>query len=230
MMPAPVQVPDWHRFWFGEAPPSFLPEACLRLAILFALLVVSMRGMGRRTASELSRNELLAIVALAGAIGPAVQTPSRGVLPPILIAICVVILQRSIAAATHHSARAEEWMQGHGCRLVDQGVVALRRLRENAVPCEQLFAALRGHGLRHLGQVARVYFEADGSFSIYEREPPGPGLSLVPKTDTKLRAEQINEEAFVACSSCGHLRERRAVEARCACCEGEAWEPPVRSE
>lgn len=119
-------------------------------------------------------------------------------------------------------------MQGQGCRIVDQGVISLERLRANAISQEQLFAQLRGHGLQHLGQVARVYFEADGSFSIFEAPQPIPGLSLTPSEDAELRAEQPKDEAFVVCSSCGHLRERSATEARCACCEGEAWEPPVK--
>jgi hypothetical protein len=229
MAPAPpLQVPDWHRFWFGsEVPVAFLGEVVLRIVVLYAVLAVAIRFMGRRTSSELTRNELMGIVALAAAIGPSIQAPDRGLLPPILIAVWVVLWQRLVASLTVRSPGFERAMQGQGLVVVTDGVVQIPALKRSAVSRERLFAELRSHGLLHLGHVKRLYLEADGSFSLVKQCPPRPGLALIPAFDPQLRAELPDDWTYVACAHCGRLRERHAVEARCRVCSGDAWLPPV---
>jgi uncharacterized membrane protein YcaP (DUF421 family) len=226
-MQPPLKVPDFHRFWLGDQSASFLLEVALRLLVLYAVMTVAIRLMGRRTSSELTRNELLAVVALAAAVGPPMQTPDRGLLPAILIAVWVVVWQRIIAASTYRSALLERAMHGEGATLVSGGVVDLHALKKQAVSRERLFAELRSNGLMQLGQVQRAYLEADGSFCIIPQQPPRPGLSLVPAWDAELRREQPDDGAHVACAHCGHLRERHAVDARCRACQSDAWVPPV---
>jgi uncharacterized membrane protein YcaP (DUF421 family) len=221
------QVPDVHRFWLGETPATFLLEVALRLVILYLMMLVAIRLMGRRTSAELTRNELLAIVALAAAIGPAMQAPDRGLLPPIMIGVWVVVWQRLVAVGTWHSARLERAMHGRGATLLSDGVVDPTALKRCTVSRERLFAELRAQGLMQLGQVQRVYLEADGSFCVIQQQPPRPGLSLVPTWDAALRREQPDDGEHVACAHCGHLRARHAVEARCPLCERDAWVPPV---
>ena len=70
-MSSPIVLGDWSRILRGESSWWFVPEAVLRLFVLYWMLVWSLRLMGRRISSALSRNELLALVSLAAAIGPA---------------------------------------------------------------------------------------------------------------------------------------------------------------
>ncbi len=223
----PIHVPDWPRFWLGQVPPTFLAEVALRMLVLYVAMAFAIRLMGRRTSSGLTRDEMLAIVALAAAVGPALQAPDLGLLPAVMIGAWVVLWQRGVAAATFRHPLLERLQHGRGRTLVVDGVVDLETLEACSLSRERLFAELRSKGLRQLGQVARVYFEAEGSFSIVERSPSTAGLSLVPSWDAELRREQPDDGEHVACADCGHLRERHAVEARCARCDSEAWVAPV---
>jgi len=80
-----IHVPDWHRFWFGQLDARFLPEVALRMLLLYIGMALAIRLMGRRTSSSLTRSEMLAIVALAAAVGPAIQAPDLGLLPALMI-------------------------------------------------------------------------------------------------------------------------------------------------
>lgn len=213
-----VKVPDPGRFLFGEAQPLFVAEVVLRLAVLYVVLAASIRLMGRRTSSELSRNEMLAIVALAAAIGPPMQTPDRGLLPPVIIALWVVLWQRGMAAATFRSPVVEHLMHGRGATLLEDGVLDIRALKASAVSRERLLAQLRAQGMMHLGQVQRVYLEADGSFTVVPSEEPGAGLSIVPDWDVALRSQQVEASARSACASCGALYDAAAERGGCARC------------
>jgi hypothetical protein len=225
-----IHVPDASRFLFGQAPPVFLVEVVLRLIVLYAARVISIRAMGRRASSELSRNELLAVVSLAAAIGPPIQAPDRGLLPPLLIAAWVVLWQRLVARATFHSRSAEELLQGSGITLLENGRLDLQRLKSSAVSRERLLAELRSQGVLHLGEIERVYLEANGSFSVVKRKLVEPGLSIIPSFDAAMRAEQREDATRIACAACGFIAPRTEGRASRRACGADHWETPVSVE
>jgi len=53
-----------------------------------------------------------------------------------------------------------------------------------------LFAQLRGEGVKQLGEVKRLYFEANGSFSLIKKDHPQPGLIIIPGFDKELSEAQ----------------------------------------
>jgi uncharacterized membrane protein YcaP (DUF421 family) len=199
-----IRVFDLARMVLGNTPATFLIEAALRLSVLYAVLALAMRLMGRRMSSQLSRNELLAMVALAAGIGPAMQDPQRGLLPAFVVAAWVVLFQWAVAKAMASNDRFEAIANGIGDTLVIDGRVLVRALRRNVVSRERLFAELRGHGITQLGEVERVYIEANGSFSIVRFDEPRPGLTVIPTFDRELLAEQ-RRETETACATCGAL-------------------------
>src|SRR3954471_17896068 len=92
-----IKITDLRRILIGDLPASFYIEAFFRLAIIYVILVFSMRLMGKRMASQLSRNELVALVTLAAAIGVPILSPDRGVIPGIIIAIILVFMERWVS-------------------------------------------------------------------------------------------------------------------------------------
>ncbi|HYP77689.1 MAG TPA: YetF domain-containing protein [Polyangiaceae bacterium] len=226
-MSSPIELGDWTRILRGKSSWWFVPEALLRLTLLYVLLIVALRLMGRRMSSGLSRNELLALVSLAAAIGPAIQTPEQGLLPPLIIAVWVVAFQRSMTLATFHSHRFENLSDGTVSTLVSDGRIDLRELRRCALPVERVHAQLRGEGIINLGQVARLFFEPGGAFSVVRREQEQPGLSLVPEWDEPLKKTQRATPAMNVCGVCGALDAEHPPRVCPACSSPEPWRPAV---
>jgi uncharacterized membrane protein YcaP (DUF421 family) len=222
-----LQLGDWSRILRGQSSWWFLPEAIIRLLFLYLLLVGALRLMGRRMSSGLSRNELLALVSLAAAIGPAVQNPDQGLLPPLIIAAWVVGLQRVMTRITFGSHRFENVIDGSVSTLVSDGRVDLQELSRCALPIERVHAQLRGEGLLSLGQVERLYFEPGGSFSVVRREKETLGLSLIPEWDEALRKTQRIDPERHACGWCGALSGGEAPDHCPACAHPAQWQPAV---
>ncbi len=84
-------------------------------------------------------------------------------------------------------------------------VLQLAALEHAVLSQEQVFAQLRGEGLEHLGQVHRLYMEANGTFSLVQAEAPRPGLSLLPGQDEEFRKLQPVATGQVACRVCGQV-------------------------
>ena len=73
----------------------------------------------------------------------------------------------------------------------------------------------------------RAYLEAGGTFSIYEQEPPQPGLSVLPSKDTALRQAEPIDAAVQACQQCGHTEPTGRQPAQCPRCGHSQWASAV---
>jgi uncharacterized membrane protein YcaP (DUF421 family) len=224
----PIEAFDFGRMAFGGLPASFILEAIVRFIVLYLTLVTAFRLMGRRMSSQLTRNELMALVSLAAAIGPALQDPEQGLLPPLLVAALVTVIQRSLANLSFRSHRFEDLAEGRVARLVEDGHLVKRALRESQVSRERLFAELRREGVTTLGAVERVYFEPDGSFSVVRAQDAAPGLSLVPAWDSELVEREPKDPERQACAECGAVVPNAQASGACCLCGGRRYLPAVR--
>ena len=93
---------------------------------------------------------------------------------------------------------------------------------------ERLFSQLRGESIEHLGQVKRLYMEANGTFSMVEAEEPAPGLSVIPGWDEGFREIQPVAAGKFACVACGQVLDAPQPPAQnCPYCGAHEWHPAV---
>jgi uncharacterized membrane protein YcaP (DUF421 family) len=223
-----IELFDPRRLLIGNTPWGFLAEVAVRGVLVYVLLLIAIRFMGKRVAGQLSLSELAVMVTLGAAIGVPIQVADRGMLPALVLLIVAVVYQRLIGALSFKSRRIELLTQGDIVTLVTDGIMSLSAMRGVGLSHERVFAALRERGVLHLGQLARVYIETSGSFSVYEQSEPRPGLAIVPAGHPGLNAI----EGSLVCAICGTVmktEERRAKEelAPCPTCSRRAWAPPV---
>lgn len=197
-----IDLLDWQRILVGDLPAEFYVELLIRVGFVFVLLIFSMRAMGKRMAAQLSRNEMAALVSLAAAIGLPIQSPDRGLLPAVVVALVVVSVQRLIASRAYGDQRIEVYAQGDISLIVENGVIDRKAMLKVRLTEDRLHAQLRSHSVRHLGEVKRLFLEVGGSFTLIREDSPRAGLSVVPLFDTEFLARQHGDEAMV-CVRCG---------------------------
>jgi uncharacterized membrane protein YcaP (DUF421 family) len=220
---------DPARLWLGETSAVFLIEVALRMLFLYVVLLAALRMMGRRMSSQLTRNELLALVSLAAGVGPALQDPRQGLLPPLIIALWVAALQRGISYLSMRSDRFNALANGHAELLVEDGRLICDALRRNAISREHVFAQLRSQGVLQLGGVERMYLESDGAFSMFLHERASPGLSIVPTWDPGLAARQQGDATTLVCGYCGSRRDATLPHMDCPFCHANTWKVAIQS-
>jgi len=221
---------DWHRLLLGIAPWSFLLEVLLRLVLVYLVLVVVVRLFGKRLSGRIGNLELAVMLALGAAVAVPIQDPVRGILPGLVLLVCLLALQRGLGALGVRHPTVERATQNGPSVLVADGVLALDELRRASISVGQLFAVLRSQGLTQLGEARRVYLEAYGCFSVLRQEPPREGLSLVPSWDAERLRTNEEPGGTWACSSCGTLRSADGGDSAghdCPHCHTRAWVPAV---
>lgn len=224
-----IHLGDWQRLLLGQAPLEFLLEAALRTLIIYLFLLLAMRLLGKRMNAQLTVAELSVMIMLGGIVSVPMQIPERGILHGVLVLACVVGLYRGINWLAVKYRKVEHFTQGTLEILVTDGVLDLAAMARTKLSQPQLFANLRTNDIQHLGQVKRAYIEASGEFSIYQQEPPQPGLSVLPSKDPAIHEAAPVDNALKACENCGHTEPTNRQPRTCPRCGHHQWATAVNA-
>lgn len=219
-----IQPFDWGRMFIGEIPAEFFIESIIRTAFIYLVLMVAMRLMGRKIASQMGRNEMIAVTSMAAAIGVPLQSPDRGLLPAAIIGIIVVVTQQFIASRSQSSEKFETLTQDKLSILVSEGRLLLKEMSRTRLTRERIFGQLRQLGYCQLGEVRKVYLEANGSFTILENEHARPGLCILPDWDGEFIRKLSSDANITVCSYCGNEPEQPdKIDRKCNNCGNREW-------
>jgi uncharacterized membrane protein YcaP (DUF421 family) len=219
---------DWKRLLVGNAPFSFLLEVFIRTLIVYAVLVVIVRLLGKRMSGQVANLELGVMIVLGAIVSVPFETPERGIVPAVVLLVCVLGLQRTVSSLGARYNRVEEFTQGRPSILLCDGVLVLEELERAGISQGQLFSMLRCKGIRHLGQLKRVYLEACGVFSLLRENEPKPGLSVLPGWDDELQSHLMNIDDHATCEYCGYTSDPSARDRECPHCHHHQWTRAVR--
>ena len=136
-------MPFIERLLIGDGPWAFLVEVIPRAVVMYLMLLIAMRMMGKRVAAQLSISELAVILMLGAAIGVPIQVSSQGVLPAAVVLLTVVALQRLTSKAGLRWRKLEVLQQGDVSMLVKDGRMLLDQLKASQISREMLASELR---------------------------------------------------------------------------------------
>src|SRR3954447_17443103 len=173
-----IHLSDWHRILLGQTEWSFLIEVAIRAGVIYLLLLISMRMMGKRVASQLSLSELAVILTLGAVAGQPLQVGDRGILPMVAALFAALVFQRGLSWWSLKRPRIERIAFGEVSVIVADGRLLLEHMKQAELSAEKLFANLRTQRIEQLGQV-----RISGSFRAGQRDPlpaGAPGIEPQP--------------------------------------------------
>jgi uncharacterized membrane protein YcaP (DUF421 family) len=224
-----IHLDDIYRILFGQAPPIFLLEVFIRTLVIYVLLLIMIRWLGKRMSGQLTIMELAVMLALGAIICVPMQIPDRGLLQGVVLLLCALAFQRGISWLGVKNGKFEDFTQGKSSMLIKNGIIEVDELNDNGISHSQLYSKLRSENIFNLGEVERVYLEACGLYSIFKTEQPKPGLPILYIDDEAIVEEQKrqaieekNEADSVACKNCGYVKNKDAV-GKCSNCGSDDW-------
>jgi len=220
-----IYLQDVTRILIGEMPIIFILEVAIRTAVVYFVLIGGMRVMGKRMASQLSRNEMAAMVSLAAAIGVPIHDPTRGLLPAILIGLVIFFFQYFISLLASKNERFESSSQDDLTILIADGKLIVHNMRMVRISKDRIWAELRSNGVKQLGEVERLYLEANGSFSFLPRKKADYGLCIIPERDPDLKDSMSYNDDIDVCLECGELQLAKYCPQDCQNCGKNNLEP-----
>ena len=158
---------DWHRLLLGLQPPMYLLEVALRCLLVFGLLMLVMRLLGKRGQANLSPMQQMMLIALGSAAGDALLYPDVALAYAALVLFLITLLDMGLDALSARSRRVRDYVESHPRVLMHAGVVDAKAMRTERILERELHAALRVHGARSMSQVELAVLEVSGEISVF---------------------------------------------------------------
>jgi uncharacterized membrane protein YcaP (DUF421 family) len=220
-----IQAWDWKRIFIGEAPYEFLIEVLIRTLIVYILLLVVIRLMGKRMGGQVSISDMAVLITLGAIVSPGMQSPQHAILFTVTALVTVYLLHQFVNRFSTKNENFLKVSEGTYECLVKDGILQIDTMKNAGVTRQELFAELRSNKIDNLSAVKRVYLEACGSFSIYLNREPKAGLVLFPEKDREiLNSKQIENNGIKACTNCGHIQHLKNNKDKCTVCKKNSWQ------
>jgi uncharacterized membrane protein YcaP (DUF421 family) len=219
-----IHLWDVQRIIIGEAPTEFMAEVFIRTFVIYMLLLITVRFMGKRMSGQLTIAEIAVMLTLGAIVSPAMQSPGVGLLQGAFLLFLAYSFQRGLNFLEFKNKTLERFNHGQASMVVKDGIMLLNEMENSKLSRQQLFGVLRSEGIYNLGDVERVYLEAFGMFSIYKSKKPKAGLDLFPPDDEGIRTysdDDLNQQ--LVCSSCGHVDQLSFKDKLCPVCNSNTW-------
>ncbi len=215
----------WKELLMGSESWPFLAETVLRSFIMFTIIVISLRLLGKRGIKQLSVFELVVIIGLGSAAGDPMFYKDVGILPALVVFIMVISLYKGIMFVIGKSKGFEHLVEGKSVCLISEGRFAIENFKKETLAQDEFFAELRFAGVMHLGQIQLAIIEVTGAISLffYEDEDVKYGLPILPDL-FKQKATSIQHQKHHSCTFCGFTEEAApATEKACSVCQRKVW-------
>lgn len=216
---------DWKTLLLGEEQWAFLGETALRTFVMFMVILLSLRLLGKRGIKQLSVFELGVIIGLGSAAGDPMFYKDVGLLPSILVFSIVVLLYRLITQMINKSRHIEQFVEGVPRLIVKDGCFIVENFKKEPIAFDELFAQLRLNHIAHLGQVREAVIETNGEVSVLflPDEDVKWGLPISPSVVDDI-SEHIADEGHYACNYCGHTEHLQPAHSHtCKVCGKKEW-------
>jgi uncharacterized membrane protein YcaP (DUF421 family) len=218
-----IHLGDIKRILLGDAPPGFLLEVLVRTLIIYLVLLVILRLLGKRMSGQLTITEMAVMIVLGAIVGSPVQLPDRGVLIAVFILICILALQRMLTLWAYYNEKVEKLTQGTMTLLVKDGILQLKAMGKSNISRQQIFAQLRNRNIYQLGKVKRMYLEACGLFTVYQTSKQVPGMPVLPPDDKQIQGIVKSSHDAVVCYNCGLAQSKAKKTIHCPNCGQAKW-------
>ncbi|QGU96078.1 DUF421 domain-containing protein [Clostridium bovifaecis] len=158
----------------------------IRTTILYALVVLTMRLMGKRQIGELEPFELVIAIMISDLASLPMQDIRIPLIHGIIPILTLLILQSIITLLELKSEKAGAILTGTPSILIKHGKIDIKELRNQRLSFNDLIEELRLSGYYNISDIEYAILETSGQLSIL----PKVGINPVTKEDLKINTAQ----------------------------------------
>ena len=146
----------------------------IRTIILYLLIIVGIRLLGKRQIGELEPSELVLALIIADLASVPMQDNGIPLLSGVIPIVTLLAVASILSVLTVRSIRFRTLLCGRPSIVVENGVVKGRELRRNRFTIDELLEELRGQGYADFQAVKFAVLETNGRLSVlpYAAEKP----------------------------------------------------------
>lgn len=166
-----------------------LLNICLRTTAIYILVLVGVRITGKREVGQMTPFDLTLLLLLSNSVQNAMTGPDTSLAGGAVAAVTLLLLNYCAADLSGMNRRFRRWIQGSPALLIHNGQLVTSHMAREHVTDDEVFRAMREHGISNLKDVALGVLEVDGSISLLKYDDV-PQASNHPKRLKFLKKHQ----------------------------------------
>ncbi len=140
----------------------------IRAIIIYLLLMVALRLMGRREIGQLDASDLVSTLLISELAAIPIDDPDIPLMNAVLPILLILSLEVILSTIKNKSVRLGRAIDGDACFIIYKGRLSQRALRENRVSLNELLSALRSQGIGNISDVEYALLEQNGTISALQ--------------------------------------------------------------
>lgn len=212
-------------FLFGDTNSSFIFLIILRTFVMFLVILIFLRLLGKRGVKQLSVFELVVILGLGSAAGDPMIYKEIGIVNAIIAFAVIAICYKLLTFLVFKYKWVENVVEGKEVYIIKKGKFSIDDFKKESLSKDEFFMELRLRGVFHLGQVEYAILETTGEVSVYFFDPKQTkyGLPILPDS-LKKTVKAFNIDTFYSCTFCGQTVKHSILNTfSCSNCNNTEW-------
>lgn len=148
-------------------------EKIFRSVVVYLFMLLAFRVSGKRQVGQLTPFDLVLLLIISNVVQNALIGNDTSLGGGLLGAVTIFVLNFLVAKIVYRSKKVRHFLEPKPTLLIHNGKILEHNLEQEMITHEDLNAALRLHGLQHLGQVRFAILEENGEISIISNSTPG---------------------------------------------------------
>jgi len=137
-----------------------------RTAVMFVIMLITMRILGKRQLGQLELNELVVAIMLSELAVSPITNPNHRLLYGIIPVAVLLVGELFIAFLCMKSTRIRALVVGKPSTIVKNGQIVQTEMRKNRLNLSELTEKLRAQGHTDLSTIKYVLLEVNGTLSV----------------------------------------------------------------
>ena len=200
----------------------------LRTVLLYLLLIIVIRIMGKRQIGEMEASEFVVTMMAANLSTEPIENPGSPILYGVIAIAAILGAELSLSLLTMDSLSFRRLLCGSPVILIDDGVLLQMNLRKTRITMEELQRQLREKQVLDLTTVQYAILETNGTLSVflYPEHQPATAADMGARTqqaclpvtliqDGKRLEDNMVKAGKDGCWLAGVLKDRGLKEKQC---------------
>jgi uncharacterized membrane protein YcaP (DUF421 family) len=146
-------------------------DIVLRTILVFSVLLVLTRVIGRRELSSLQPFDLILLIILGDAVQQGLTQDDYSLTGAFLVIFTFAVLQVFVSWVGYRFPKARPVLEGEPIVVVQDGNVIERNLRRERLTEDEIAEEARCNGIAHLAEIRWAVLETNGKISFIKKSP-----------------------------------------------------------
>ncbi len=141
----------------------------IRSAIVYAIVILAIRIMGKRQVGDMQPGELVITILISEAAATPLENGNQPILIGIVAIFSLVIMEVLTSVITMKYFPARKIINGRSAILIANGKIDQKSMRDLRVTVPDLLELLREQGIFDVSEVSYAVLETDGQLSVLSK-------------------------------------------------------------